>query len=366
MKTIQFLFKIKIQFLAFLLLSTSLNAQLFNDKQVIVKSYPVNTGTNLDINNKYGKVHIINWQKDSVKIEVEVFYRSNSFSKLQKAKDGLSFSFTGTIHFINAATIFGSSKTVFSETMKNISETFISDNSLEINYTVYMPDYINLKVVNKYGDFYIDNHKGNLNLNLSNGNIKINEIVGNATIVHKFGNATIGRLSTASFNGSYSELQLKTAEQLSLETKSGTVYIENVNILKIQSRRDKISINNANNVYGSTYFSDGNFQLIKKELNLNTHYGVFNFYSLPAGMSFINLIAKYSDFNLFFESGASYTVDFKLKNTSFMYPINSFKIEESYNEKEKTTSYSGVAGNGIKSLSFKIVAENGSIVISHK
>jgi hypothetical protein len=366
MKTIQFLSKIKLQIIAFLFLTTGINAQMFTDKQKIVKSYPANTGTTLDISNKYGKIHVVNWQKDSVRIEVEVFYRSNQYSKLQKAKNDVDFSFTGTIHFITANTEFGKNKSSFSSTIKNISETFVADNSLEINYVVYMPDYINIKVVNKYGDFYMDNHKGNLNLNLSNGNIKINEVSGNATIEHKFGNATIGKLTTASFNGSYSELQLKTVEQLSMETKSGSIAIESVNILKLQSRRDKISVNSVNDVYGSTYFSDGNFQLVKKELNLNTHYGVFNFYSLPTGMSFINIIAKYSDFNLFFESGVAYNVDFKMKNSGFMYPVNLFKIEETYNEKEKIRSYTGHAGNAAKSLSFKIIAENGSFVITHK
>lgn len=366
MKTILSLSKYILLTVVCILMTQSVNGQMFSDKEKITKSFPVGSGTTLDITNKYGKIHIVNWQKDSIRLEVEIFYRSNQFSKMQKAKDNLSFSFTGTLHFVTAKTEFGNNRSSFASAMKNLTESFVADNSLEINYLVYMPDYINLKINNKYGDFYMDNHKGNLSLILSNGNVKINEVLGNTYIDHKFGNATIGKLNTAHFLGSYSELQLKSAEQLNLETKSSTISIENVNVLKIKSRRDKIFVGKVNNVYGSTYFTDGNFQNLAKELNLNTHYGVFNFNSLPVGLKYINLVCKYSDLNLFFESGVGYNVDFQLKNARFLYPLDIYKVVETLDQKEKTVMYSGTAGQGTNLPNFKLNAENGSIVISHK
>ncbi|HBS87347.1 MAG: hypothetical protein A2W91_14090 [Bacteroidetes bacterium GWF2_38_335] len=344
----------------------SLKAQVFSENQKMTKSFACFEGSSLDIVNKYGKVQIINHDYDSVRIQIDITYKSNSLDKINKVKELLSFDITSTGHFIVAKTVFGKNQSVFQATMRDITEAFYTDNTVSIDFTVWMPEYINLSVDNKYGDFYIDNHRGTLNLKLSNGNIKANNIYGTSYIDHRFGNGTINLLTVSQMVTSYTDTKIKKSDQLNIDSKSSTINIDEVNVLKMESRRDKFFVNKVNNLYCKTYFTDCNIQLVSAEVNVNTKYGVYNLNSIPADFNYINLISRYSDINIFFEPGSGYDVDFEIKNTELSYPIHLAKIETTFNEKEKTSYIKGVIGNKSKNQKVKINAEQGNIVLSHK
>ena len=77
-----------------LFFTSALTAQIYTRK--ISKSYKVNSSTTIDIFNKYGKVHVVTWDKDSVKFKVNLTIQTSNESKLTKLKQNIGFDFTGT------------------------------------------------------------------------------------------------------------------------------------------------------------------------------------------------------------------------------------------------------------------------------
>ena len=53
---------------------------------------------------------------------------------------------------------------------------------VEINYYISIPEYLNLKIENKYGDVYMEDITGDFSISISNGSFKANSLGKNSSI----------------------------------------------------------------------------------------------------------------------------------------------------------------------------------------
>jgi len=159
------------------IISNTVFGQTYSENRKIFRSYKVENSTTVDITNKYGKVHIIPWDEDSVRFEIELTIKAQSSSRLRKLKNSVDFDFTATGYYITAKTIFGSKYNSFLSDIRNLAETLIPKHQIIIDYIVKVPDNISLKINNKYGDIFTDNYNGDLDIFLSNGDLKANNLI---------------------------------------------------------------------------------------------------------------------------------------------------------------------------------------------
>ncbi len=369
MKTIAMNYKtILFPVVLFLLSVNFLQAQSFTESKRIERIFPVSSSTSVEIINKYGKIHIVSWEKDSVGIDIELTVKSNNLSKLNNIIDNIDFDFTSTDYYVIAETEFGRRYNSLFESIKDLAETIIlSDNVVGIDYTVQVPKNIELKINNKYGDVYIDDHVGDLRLNLSNGDLKANELTGNTVINLEIGDGVINYIQDGKLDIAYSEFEVKRAEKLNLFCRSSKVDIGEVNDLTLNSRRDKLFINSTKTLSGETYFSDVYVYDMTSELNFTMKYGSLNMEHIQPGFSFLNINSNYTDINLTFDSGCSYMVDVNHTNATFTYPEKLGVIEEKVIDKdEKEMNTYGKIGNAETSSKVRVTALKGTITIIHK
>jgi hypothetical protein len=343
-------------------------AQTYSESKHIEKVFKTNPSTTVDINNKYGILHFIPWEKDSVRIEIELSVKSNNLSRLNKTIDNIDFNFTDTDYYIIAKTEFGRRYNNLLYELRNLAETFIpSENNVNIDYTVFIPENINLKIQNKYGDIYIDDHSGDINLILSNGDFKANNLNGQSNIELNMGDGVVNYIKKSKLNISYSDFRIKEAEDLIINTRSSKINIDKSNTVKIYSRRDKYFIERSNNISGETYFSDLWVYELGSNLNLILKYGSLNLEYIDKNFSFLNINSNYADLNLIFEKNAAYQIDITNKNALFSYPEDLAKLEEkAIDDDEKEFIIYGTIGNIDTSSKVKISAIKGNINIIHK
>lgn len=347
-------------------------AQTFTEERKIVKSFKTNTSTTVEVTNKYGRIQIIPWDKDSVRFEIDLFIKSDNLSRLKKVKNSIDFEFVNTKYYILAKTNFENQYNGLLSELKQLSKEFTSiitgsQYQVKINYQVMIPKYINIKVENKYGDVYTDNLTGDLTLDLSNGNFRANSLSGNNTIYLKFGNASINYIKTGKFNLSYGELEVKEADQLNIDSKSSKITIDNINVLKIKTRRDKIYVTETDFLYGESSFSDIWIYQLNTDMNFTMRYGNLNLESIAPDFNLINLNSKFATLNLFFEAGSGYSVDFNYKNTILNYPEEISKIEiQPVPDEEKQFIAYGTIGNAEFNSKLKVNAESGNLNIYHR
>jgi len=281
-------------------------AQDHTDKRSVSRSFPASLETTLEVHNKYGKIQVATWEKDSVAIEVDINLSESSNSKLRKLKEGTQISFTGSQSYIVAKTVIESESGRIASELKSITNTISGSNKrIEINYMIYLPVHMDVVLNNKFGDIYMDDLDGQADITLSNGVLKANRLSGNASISLSFGNGMIKSLGSANLKLSYSDMVLNEVGQLDLSSKSSKLNVDSVNVLKIDSRRDKLYFTHAEYIYGSSNFTQIWVYDLLRESDLYMKYGELTIEHVMPDFSKLYVESDYTDMTLYFDREAS-------------------------------------------------------------
>ena len=287
---------------------TGLQAQEYSDRKVC--SFPAVQNTSVEVSNKYGKIHIITWDVDSVRFEVDLHISVSNIEKLQKMRNNINFDFTATKYYIIGKTTFANSGNVITEFV----DALIPSNLVTINYMVFVPKQTNLKIENKFGDVYIDDFGGNLEISLSNGDFKANALTGNSVIKISSGDGTINSIQSGKVFVSYGDLRIRQIGSLEMETKSSRVTIDKADHIKLDSHRDKYEVVDVNDFSVNGYFTDLQIDRLSKEMRCMLKYGNLTVNNIEAEFSFINVNSEYTDIDLLFDHGTSYNIDIAYHN----------------------------------------------------
>jgi len=325
----------------------------------------VDKETSLEIYNKYGTIQITGWKKDSAMIRAEIRATAASREKLSKMFDGVKINMTETRDQIKAATSFTQNIGMLFENFKGMTSKIISyDSKVEINYYISIPEYLNLKVENKYGDVYMEDIAGDFSISVSNGSFKANSIGENATLNLTFCDAIINSIASGKIDASFSEIKSKTVGEISINSISSKYEFTKAGNLTIESRRDKFFIDNIRSLKGTSYFTDFNLKNLTDEVSLSTRYGNIDIDPVVNGFASVNLNTGYSDVSLGFEPGASYNIDIRHLNAFLVISDKSAKTERKVlNEDKKEYITSGTVGKNPGNSKVSIHATHGDIYL---
>lgn len=252
-------------------------------RKVIDKTFKVGSKDALSITNEWGKVHVNTWDKNEVRVRIEIEALAATDAKAQALLDNVKIleSHSGGSHTF--------------QTQRNAVRASRHD-GLEINYTVYMPATNNLAVQNSFGDVYLASLNGQVNLYLKHGHLKSGAL-NNSTnkIKLAYSNGICDYISGGSIDASYSDVRVQSAKYIKVNTSYGDFRLSNLTEgIQIDARHGSIRVDNISknlrnlaldSNYSSTYlsFEDGaavnfdvnveygNFQVDKSLVSLTSH-----------------------------------------------------------------------------------------------
>jgi hypothetical protein len=251
------------------------------------------------------------------------------------------------------------------ENFKGMTSKLISyDSRVEINYYITLPEYLNLKIENKYGDVYLEDVSGNFSISLSNGSFKANSIGQNSSLNLTFCDVNINSIASGKIDASFSEISSKEMGDITINSISSKYEIKKAGIITIESRRDKFIIDNIKTIKGTSYFTDFNIKNLSREATLSTRYGNLDIDLIEKGFESVNLNSGYTDISLGFEPGSSYNFDIRHLNSFLVISDKSVKSEKKVlNEDKKEYITSGSTGPTPGSSKVSIDATHGDIYI---
>lgn len=350
--------------------SLQLQAQNFTESQSIHRCFAANRNTTADISNKYGRVQVLRWNKDSVCIDVDFRINSSNLSRINRVKSWISFDIFASGDFITARTVFQSGYSNVINDLVNMAESMVDpSNQVIINYTLQVPEYLNLRITNKYGDLYLDDLSGQVELSLSNGELKANRLEGKSSIELSFANAMIQDIHDGKLISSFSDVQVRNCGQLFLSTKSGKATIDEAQSLRLDSRRDKIRLGKTRITGGTSYFSEIWVDELVTEANLSMRYGSLIIDRVDEGFSLIRLNSEYTDIDLTFDRDASYNLDVTYPSDAFVrLPHDLGKLEEKTTELDHPVrmEYGPVGKNPGRSKVTITVSRKANISLNHR
>lgn len=338
----------------------------FTETKEIQKQFKVSPKTRIEISNKYGKIELNTWDKDSVVIEIKIKVEEKKLSKLEKAIDAIDFDFTQSQHFLIVRTKVGQNKSGFQKEVLKFKETvFQSGGNITIDYIIWLPDSNELKVENKFGDIYIGDYKGDVEINLSNGNLKSHDFDGKLNLILNFADATINTINTAVLDCNFSELYIKKAESLRIKSKSTKFEILKIKELDADSRRDNFRIRLAEAVEARGSFSNFRLNELTDRLNLRVDYGDLDIEKIAADFSNIFIESKSTDINLYFDEKSEFDFEITHSKTELDF-CREIEIDEktTIDEKEKKMKLFGYfGGKNENKTKLNIKANSGEINI---
>lgn len=360
--------KIKIVIAAFLLIVAIPSAvwAQFTETKSVNRRFKVSPETRIEITNKYGKIKINTWNKDSVILEIKVRVEDKKLSKLEKTISGIDFDITSNTHFLIVRTKVGETSSSLEKEVQNLKETLmLTGSKIEIDYTVWMPASNQLKVENKFGDIFIDDYSGEIEISLSNGNLKSHNFEGKTKLTLSFADATINQVKTAQLNCNYSDVYLKKADKLTIVSKSTDFDLAEVADFDVDSRRDKFRIQQTKKLVASSSFTSFRVGEITDYINIKTEYGDVDIQKVGPEFRTVYLESKSTDINLGFSETSEFGFEITgtKTQTSFV-PGIEIKKTETLDEKEKKVKLTGNFGKSGKSTKLTVNAVSGSVNIS--
>jgi hypothetical protein len=301
--------------------------------RVIKREFTVNPDAQLTINNRFGKVHCSNWEKNSVSFEVTITVTAADQDEAEKKFKRISIDFTDTPSAITAITSM--------QEMKN------SGNSrFAIDYMINLPATINLDVTNKFGDIYLNELQGKARIDLSYGNLDAKKLGNSDNLLDfKFSKARVNWIKGAVLTLKYSEMKLDYAGSLRLDSKFSDLDAEKIIVLNVVFEGGKLNMENSSAVDSRSKFSDIDIQRIEQSLNLDIQYGNCDVHEMPADFTSVNIRNKYGDVSIGLSEQARYSLEADLKFCDLDYPEDKAKF--SFRSTTNTSSsYKGIIGGG--------------------
>ena len=325
----------------------AVSAQEHTDTRSVSKKFPVSRETTLEVHNKYGKIQVVTWKKDSAEMVVDIHLSESSASKLRKLREDISIDFTRTNNYIIARSKFKSESGRIASELKSVSHTLSGSNKhVEINYTLYIPDYLDLVLTNKFGDIYLDDLKGQVEIELSNGALNASNLEGTANLSLSFTDGMIKSIGSGTLSLTYSDLTLGEAGQLDLTSKSSKLEADSVNVLKINSRRDKLYFQRVEYLYGNSNFTQVWIYDFLRESDIYMKYGKLTIENVVPVFSKIYVESEFTDVTLHFDARSAFAFDILHHEKSVLrLPGNLISADEMHDGKEHFRTTGKIGSN---------------------
>lgn len=338
----------------------------FTETKEMTKRFSVTPETRIEITNKYGKIELNTWDKDSVIFEIKIRVEEKKLSKLEKSFEEIDFDFTQSQHFLIVRTNIGKNLSTLEREFLRFKESLLqSDGNMEIDFTVWLPGKNDLKVENKFGDIFIGDFSGNVEINLSNGNLKSHDFEGKLDLTLNFADATINEIKSGRLDCNFSELYIKKAGELRVMSKSSTFEILEITDLDAESKRDKFRIRLAERIEAIGSFTNFRFNELTDRINLRADYGDLDIEKTAPDFSSIFIESKSTDINLYFDAASNF--GFEITHTKAEIDLCreiEIEEEESLDEKEKKIKLIGnFGGKSANDTKLHINADSGEINI---
>ncbi|NCD70282.1 DUF4097 domain-containing protein [Mucilaginibacter agri] len=257
------------------------------------KSYSADGNDRLQLDNTFGKIIVNTWNKNEVKVDIQIKADADQEDEAQKLIDKVTIADSKDGSLISFKTNYDR------DGNNNWGNWFGSGKShvrkIEINYTVYMPAKMPLTVSNKYGSTQLPDLSGKLIINSSYGSLTAKNLSNSTNEIKvRYGSATIDNLSGSIIDVAYGNLNLGESDNLNADvsygsakigklTTSGNInarYSGTVQVTDVAKSVKNLSVNTS---YSGVKLGIGNDQ--NADFDITVRYGSFSYGDVPVSIT---------------------------------------------------------------------------------
>ncbi len=308
------------------LLISFLSTDSFSQEDVeknITKVFAAGKSSILNINTKYGDVDIRDWEKNEIKIDVQIKIHDLSSQKARQVLDNIDIDIYEEGNSIYAETKFSDA---FYKSFGN--KQYTDDNKFEINYIIHMPSVVKLLLENKYGNVFINNLESASVITIKYGNLQANQLLsaGKEAMTEVnlgYSKGTIESCKWLKLNIKYSKINIENSQALMILSKYSKIFIEKNSSIVSESKYDSYQINKIANFITDAQYSNFKFEKLTNKLRINTKYTDTKIAYVSPSFESIDIDNSYGSISIGIDPSASYQLKGTAKYAKIHYPSNS-------------------------------------------
>ena len=324
--------------------------------RTVKKEYSVNKDATVDINNKYGNVNIVTWNKNSVEITVEITVKGNDLSTVEKKLRNIEIDFNANSDMVSA-------KTRFEKSSRSWSFWGNSKNtSYKINYTVKMPKSNHVKVNNDYGNIMLNEIDGSANINCDYGKITLGDLNNseNKINIDYTKGSSINFMKSGYVNADYSKLTIDKTDVVKINSDYSTISVGSANKVTYNSDYGTVKVDDVEDITGNSDYVSIRLGTVRKNLNLKADYGSIKIGELANGFNRAEISGQYAGITIGVKANTSFKFTADLQYARLRYNENNVDMRKSI-EKSSKKYYEGTYGNGSSTSVLMIKSQYGSV-----
>lgn len=317
------------------------------------KEFDVNRGCTFEILNRNGNITIENTFDDHITIDAYIVGKARSTSESEKICSKIQVSIEMADNKVTAKSEIPSS---------------LKPSDFELNYVVVMPSYLDLNLMNKYGNVTIGELLGKTSVKVSYGTLKIDRIDDKTNSFPVIDLAysrqsSIGEINVGGINMSYSDIAVGRGHAIAVSSKYSSLSIDKTASAAIESGYDNINIGSVVKLDLSTKYSKVGIDNVMTMSRIDLSYGSLAISDIDDGFSNIDVSTKYANVDIGIGKASSCTLDLKVKYGEINYPkpISDIKYESTPTYKSLAGKYGNPSDNKI----IKVRTQYGNISIDN-
>jgi hypothetical protein len=367
--TMRKVFQYKNILLVFLVVSGFTAAgQDYRKRRSETKSFKILDDTELKVENKYGRIQLIPWTKDSIRFEVSIEVRAKKEAKALSILNDIEIDIVSFQSYIESKTSFTSQGSFWGGVKDKTDNVFSGDNKTQIDYKIYLPASVHINIENKYGDIFMEDRLGRATISLSNGDLKARSFQGPTSLTLEFAYANITEINNGSIMMDHrSELRLEQADELKIESRSSRITLGNIQKLELKSHRDKCFIENVASLTANNAYTYLEINSLGQSLSADTRYGSIDIKAIESGVKRLDFNVENTDVGIKKPETRSITIEVIYSESAGLYFPSELvnKITTMEDEEKKLVKTIGMVGdNFVSPIKLNITIPSGNLRIN--
>lgn len=304
----------------------TMTMQAQHAEKVIANDYTISKGFTLGIDNQYGEINLVNWDKDECSVVVTIRTEAGSLSAAENLLKNVDIEISESdsrVDFktdINAKVMSGRKK-------------------INVIYEVKVPSYINVSLDQSYGHIYIQEIAGVAELDVQYGSVNADALSLSDSrewnsLSLAYGEADIAFVSALLVDMKYSNATLTESQMLEINSAYSKVFMDQVGELKIESKYDK---------YAVAY--------LEESLNISSAYTQLKVDMISKNFTEINAQMKYGNFKGGLEDNTAFKIDAEVSYGSINIPEGNYELSRQNTSEE---AHGLVGSNPVASVSVSL------------
>lgn len=281
----------------------------YSKEKKITKSFNVSSDATLKVNNRFGNITIVTWDKNTIDFEISIKVSGNKEEKVIDRINNIDVSFDSSNSMVSATTNIGKNKNNWWNWGKRMNL------EIKINYVIKIPVTNSVDLSNDYGSINVDRLEGRAVISCDYGKITTKELLADDNIL-RFDytrDCYFDYIKSAKINADYSSFTVGKANKLDINadyTKSEVELAEDVTYNCDYGSLKVLSVNNfsGNGDYLTLRLGD-----VYKNANIKADYGSIKIDKIHKNLKELIINSDYTGIKVGYDPAMSFDFDITLE-----------------------------------------------------